>query len=163
MFIADMHGNYSTSITYNQYYGMVDVQGEIKKAIIAKSQSKAESAANLRQSIIADMRAGRHSCLFIDTMVAQWKDYNADDQFTKFFDYDYITNNDNKKQWLKADEDYDSNKNQGFFEVSKDWFIVILYNMSSEYSDDEIVQSNLDEINEIFGIDKFRKVYIRPE
>ena len=50
--------------------------------------------------------------------------------------------------------------NHGYFTVHKDWYIIILYNMSSEYADDEIVQNNLDEI---MGVEKFAKVYISPE
>ena len=51
------------------------------------------------------------------------------------------------------------NGNKGYFEVHKDWYISIVYNMESEYADDEIVQSNLDEI---FGVENFTKVYITP-
>ena len=100
---------------------------------------------------------GRQTVLHIDTMVAQWKDYDL----SLFFDYDYFK--DNWKDIITEEENYDRNNYHGQFEVTKEWGIIVVYNNSSEYSDDETVQMNIDELVECAGQDvweKWSKVYV---
>ena len=84
MFIADMSGKLITSYTYNECVRVIEAHCEIKKVIIAKSQTKEAATANLRKQILSDMRHGYQTVLNISTMVALWTDYGL----TPFFDYD---------------------------------------------------------------------------
>ena len=133
MFVADTNGKTIISLNYNQYVGVTEAHGEIKKVIIAKKQSKAEAGAALRKAILADMRHGRQSVMHIDTMVAQWKDYDV----KPFFDFDKCQAD--IKNIITADEDHDMHNNPKMFSISPDWNIIVLFNNSGEYSDDETV------------------------
>jgi len=57
-------------------------------------------------------------------------------------------------------------KNKNMFTVGEDWCIIVYFKNQGEFSDDEIVQSNIDEIVKYFGADnwaKWVKIYIKPE
>ena len=84
MFIADQSSVLATSYEYNEHTRMISAHGEIKKCIIAKTQSKEEATANMRKDILSCMRRGEQSVLNIDTMVAMWKEYDM----KQFFDFD---------------------------------------------------------------------------
>ena len=159
LFVSDVSGKCITSLNYNQYVGVCEAHGEIKKVIIAKKQSKGEAAANLRKAILADMRHGRQTVMHIDTMVAQWKDYAV----KPFFDFDKCQAD--IKTIITPDEDHDMHNNPKMFEISKDWNIIILFNNSGEFSDDETVQMNIDEVVEAVGADvwnNWEKIYLKP-
>jgi hypothetical protein len=58
LFIADQTGKLGTMYEYAANTRMISAHGEIKKCIIAKTQSKEEGAANLRKDILSCMRRG---------------------------------------------------------------------------------------------------------
>ena len=147
MFIADMTGKMITGFQYNQYVNLTEAHGEIKKVIIQKSQSKDEAATNLRKAILQDMRQGQQTVLHIDTMVAQWKDYGL----KPFFDYDKCYAE--IMTIIKPEENHDKHNNKDMFAINPDWGIIVLFNNSGEFSDDETVQMNIDEIVDCVGQD----------
>ena len=161
LFIADMNGKLMTALAYNQYVSCVTAHGEFKKVLVQKSQSKAEAGAEIRKQILSSIRHGTQTVLDIDTMVAIWKDY---DELKPFFDYDNFMAN--WKTIIKPEENFDKHNNKDFFEPTDQWNIIIYFNNSGEFSDDETVQMNIDEIVEAVGQDvwnKWQKVYVAAE
>ncbi len=59
MFIADMHGQAKPFFTYQAVWEMLEFHAEVKKAIIAKTQSKKDASDNLRRFLISNMAYGR--------------------------------------------------------------------------------------------------------
>jgi hypothetical protein len=92
------------------------------------------------------MRTNKQTVMNIDTMVAVWEDYPA---IKDFFDYDKVRAN--YKTMINENENYDMLKNKGLFTVGEDWCIIIYFKNDGEFSDDEIIQSNIDEIIKFFG------------
>ena len=94
-------------------------------------------------------------------MVAQWKDYKVKPFFNaKSF-------RENFKAVITEDENVDKHGNKDMFSVndtpvitnrehifvSDDWGIIVYFNNSGEFSDDETVQMNIDEIVDCAGSD----------
>ena len=80
-------------------------------------------------------------------MVAQWKDYKVKPFFNaKSF-------RENFKAVITEDEKVDKHGNKDMFSVSDDWGIIVYFNNSGEFSDDETVQMNIDEIVDCAGSD----------
>ena len=52
---------------------------------------------------------------------------------------------------ITKDENYDIHNNPDNFAIHKDWNIIVLYNNAGEFSDDETVQMNIDEIIDMMG------------
>jgi hypothetical protein len=67
---------------------------------------------------------------------------------------------------ITTDENFDIHNNPDNFSIHKDWNIIVLYNNSGEFSDDETIQMNIDEIIEMVGQDVWKKwdqVYVNAE
>ena len=84
-------------------------------------------------------------------MVGQWKDYAV----KPFFDYDNFVAN--FKDIITDDENFDMHNNKGQFRIDPKWNIIVLYNNSGEFSDDDTVQMNIDEIVDCVGADVWAK------
>ena len=110
MFIADMHGQANTYFSYNAQF--FEFHGEVKKAIIAKKQSKQDAAEELRRQIISAMRCGRHLVIHLSTMVPTFSDYdikNVCPLKDHFFHRENV--GEKVREWIRPEEDHDIHKN----------------------------------------------------
>ena len=100
----------------------------------------------------------------LETMVPTFSDYDNQTLPLK----DLVFNRDKlfskAKDLVQPSEDYDKDdklkQNQGMWFLDEENFnIILLYNMSGNYHDDEIVQMQLDTIP---NSDQFVKLYVEP-
>ena len=140
---------------------MLEFHAEVKKAIVAKTQSKKDASNNLRRFLISNMKHGRHLVLNLDTMVPTFSDYDLADA-CPLKDYFFHRANlfEKHKGWLRPDEDKDIQGNPGLFALNPKYNLIILSNMANPDCDDEIIQMVRDEVPHM---EDFHKVFIKAE
>ena len=87
---------------------MCEFHAEVKKAIVAKTQSKKDASEVLRRYFLSNMLGGRYLVLNLDTMVPTFSDYDLKDG-CPLKDYFFHRNNlfEKHKGWLRPNEDKD--------------------------------------------------------
>ena len=76
VFIADMHGNAHTFITYSAEFGPYEFGSQVKKCIIAKTQTFEEASENVRAALVKFMRSGKQMIFHTETMVPDFAKYD---------------------------------------------------------------------------------------
>ena len=143
VFIADMHGNCHNFLKYSGEYETFEFGAQVKRCIIAKSQSFEDASENTRQALVINMRKGTQMVFHTETMVPDFTKYDGEilpltDMIFKREKLmtDYMT-------LVKPDEVYqlggDLKRHYGQYEMYPEFNIAILMNMSKKIMDDEIV------------------------
>ena len=136
----------------------MEFHAEVKKAIVAKIQTKKEASDNLRRFMISNMKYGRHLVLNLDTMVPTFSEYDMKDACPMKDHFFHRANTyEHHKKWLRPEEDKDVQGNKGLFRLNPTFNLIILSNMTDPDCDDEIIQMVRDAIPHM---EDFHKVYI---
>ena len=165
VFIADMGGKAQTFFTYQAQWEYYSFHGQVKKAIIAKEQTKKEAAENFRGAVYKSVFYGNDLVVDCDTMVPSFKeDYDIKDVLPLkgmvFHRANFIADLKGPKTFLRATENVDKDGNKGNFCLDEKFNIIINCNMADPDCDDEIIQMVLDQIDHI---EDFECIYIAAE
>ena len=155
-----MHGNVNTFMEYSAEYSPYAWCDQVKKCIIAKSQSKEDASENARSQLVKLMKMGKQMFFNCDTMVPTFSDYDNDTLPLKSMVFKRTALMADYKKLVKSEEDVDLFGNKGFYEMKPDFNMGVIMNMSKQSMDDGILQMLLDVVP---NIEEFKKVYILPE
>ena len=171
-FIADISGNVATFASYQAGTMLcLDYCDDVKKTIIAKSQSVEDSAEILRDKVRICM-GGAKDVPVGKTLLINMDEMNAKADFYKHpsyplesaFDPDFMKRGDGLKDgeatWKKLlapGEDIDSDGNKGFFMMREGFSMAFVSNISDDVMDDEVIT---DVMANIPHIDKWKKYYV---
>ena len=109
------------------------------------------------------MANGNNLVVDCDTMIIPLKEQYAPSlPLGNLFDSDTMFDERNVqyKDIIKPMEDKDKSGNMGLYAKNPKYGMTILFNMSDQACDDEILQMMLDEVE---NIDKFKKIYITED
>ena len=173
MFVADISGQVATFASYQAGTMLnMDYCDDVKKTIVAKSQTIEESAEKLRSNIKLCM-GGAHDLPIGKVLVINMNEMNAKADFYKHpnfplesaFDPEFMKRGDGLKDgeatWkklLKPEEDIDKDGNKGMFMMKEGFGMAFVSNISDEVMDDEVIT---DVMANIPNIDKWKKYYVK--
>lgn len=162
-YVADLHGNAHTFMTYSAKFPPFEFGSQVKKVIINKTQKFEDAQENTRAAMVYKMRTGGTFVFHMETMVPEMSKYDSKTLPLK----DLIFKRD--KMWadyktiVKPNEDVDLSGNKGLFSMHSDFAMGVLFNMADPDTDDEILQMNLDALAEVADLNEFKFVYVLPE
>lgn len=77
VYVADMHGQAHSFMTYSDKWAPFEFGSQVKKCVIEKSQSFEDAQENCRKSLIFHMLRGSHWTLNIEKMVPDFEKYDG--------------------------------------------------------------------------------------